>query len=300
MKEIRERILSLFAPTKSSSSTKLDTRIVTHGSIAENIRSSSFLNKMSHRKKGDKVDKKIEFSSMFEKLNSANFKTASALSGTLLIAPISVKNIVHSKLKSKYIFIRVNYGQDINIDSPSCQVSLDERKSYTIWQNYLHAFEKMEIKLNMLNPQGCVRVSVMASGIPVAKELYRIDIPVLNIFDCAYSALNHTYDAFFPLLDEDEISLFSGDWGNYSSRVFSEEKAVDREEDSDVFQKPFIRLKLKIKDTKDEEPEEEPEEEITKRWARVSVPCLSFSFVNSTKKLEVPYYNLKLPASPLV
>jgi hypothetical protein len=283
LKEIRERIIKLFPSSKSEDR-----------SSAENVPSSSFIHKMQHRVKSGKVDKKEDFSSVFEKLNSANFKTASALSGTLSVAPISVHNIMHPKLNPRSIFIRVSYGQDINIDSSSCQVSLGERSSYTICQNYLDSFSKMSIDMNMLNLQGCVRISVMASGVPVATEIYRIDIPVLNIFDCAYSAVNNTYDAFFPLLDNDEISLSSGDWGNYSSRVFSEEKAFEK----DCFHKPFIHLMLKVSESHGLKISElhseahsfvEEKEEITKRWARVSVPCLSFSFVNSTKKLEVSY-----------
>jgi hypothetical protein len=211
------------------------------------------------------------------------------------------------------MFMRVSYGSNINFTTASSKVQPNIRstwpdeKQIDLNMNYLQLFEKMTIDINMLNSQGFIRISLMAAGVTSSEEFYRLDLPVLNIFDCACGKV---YDGYFPLLSREDIYFSDGDWGNYSAKVYSEEKF---QRPPEAFFKPYIRLYLKAetfrshdcipverqKDTGvqslfsrtkvpvENEVYDQTKEEITRRWGRISFPCVSVSLVNSSKKLEV-------------
>ena len=119
--------------------------------------------------------------------------------------------------------------------------------------------------------------------------------------------------AIFPLLRKDDILLSDGDWGNYSAKVYSEEKF---QKPPETFLKPYMRLYLKAElhgsneshalqppqdmgfqslftrtkpyvESEARNQQQQQSTESTRRWARISFPCISVSLVNSSKKLEV-------------
>jgi hypothetical protein len=123
------------------------------------------------------------------------------LSGRISLAPVFCKNILYSGTKPINMFIRVSYGSNITFNTASSKVQPNIRSTWPderqidLNSNYLQIFEKMSIDVNMLNSQGFIRISLLATGVTASEELYRIDIPILNIFDCACGKV---YDGYFP------------------------------------------------------------------------------------------------------
>ena len=110
--------------------------------------------------------------------------------------------------------------------------------------------------------------------------------------ECAGEGL---YKAHFPMLLPCDMRVRDGDLGNYAGKLATSEiLPAEFHMNKGEYTMPYIYLVMKYRehgshkdDTTTNNAGYFDDSVIVKNWVRVSVPCLSVTMVNSSKRLEV-------------
>jgi len=249
------------------------------------------------------IKNKILFSEKFQAQCADSFVSAKALYGVASIIPIEAVNLPTSKHS---LYIRVSYGRDVATSLHATgMLGIGSRVVFkpknklrntnsSIEEDYVQRLPEITFVIDKINSLGIVRVSVMSDCLPVNEELCRVEIPILKIIE--FSSKDPYYLAYFPLLFPGEYSLNDGDIGCCYEKVTSGETSNVDTSDS----RPFIRLLLKYTETKstfsdsgrrnssyNQSLRTQNKSEKIKLWRRISLPAISVTMVNSSKKLEI-------------
>lgn len=254
-------------------------------------------------------DSNSTFAGAFQHQCSNAYRSTAACKGLLFVSAISACHVPQHKSKHP-VYVKVCYGNQSKCTNSSGGKMLGlgsdvawktkgrGRNSYSSESSDLSDREYMKFKIDSINSQGFIRVSIMTESFPNHEELCRVNIPILGIIECAAPV----YSAHFPLVLNCDVRARDGDLDNYAGKVPTTEIAPDDFLKND-HTTPYIYLVLRYKDNNESSNETDsaiavqnsPRADVnlsffhiaTSSWLRMSVPSASLAMVNSSKRMEV-------------
>jgi hypothetical protein len=240
----------------------------------------------------------IEFNTVFEEECRRNFAHVHAVQGYIEITPLQALHLPESR---KPLHVKMKYGNTSHSTfsvPPSADLSWYQDDDDELDINHHHGEDVINITetaskkftktqndslaksfyVDTRSIEGPLRIKVRTENFPYKKEIARLDLSVFNILDSCISG--EYYDRWYPLVPIDECISSEGEMGNFVQAFMSEQQDYSR-----FGYSACIKLRIRWI-SKDESPPS------TQLYARLQLPSLSISIIDSINALEIMQLSL--------